>query len=105
MSIDIFYDYKFKGDSEELARIVDEHFSFGYFFAQSLGISYPESLYFELQYDSKEIIEKDISEMTITILIVKRMHFDIQDIEEWIYEGFRDQYPDLEVSIELSDRN
>lgn len=105
MSIDIYYDYKFKGNSEDLARMLREHFSWEYFFAQSLGIPYPESLFFELQYGPERIIEEDITEMTVTILIIKRMHFDIQDIEDLIYDEFRNQYPNLEVSYEFSDEN
>lgn len=105
MSIDIFYDYKFKGKSEDLARMLRDHFSWGYFFAPSLGISYPESLSFDLQYGPERIIDEGITEMTVTILIIKRMHFDIQDIEDLIYEEFRNQYPNLEVSYEFSDEN
>ncbi|MDO5819672.1 MAG: hypothetical protein Q4P11_04990 [Methanobrevibacter sp.] len=97
MSVDIFYDFIFKGESEELARLVDEQFDERWFYPQSLGIDYPESFSYWNSHDRDEIINDEITELNVRILVVKRMHFTNQSIEYDIYDEFKRQYPDLEI--------
>ncbi len=101
MSVDLFYDYIIKGSSEELARFVENHIENGYFRVESLGVEYPEDIDGRNPYDPQEIIDKGICEIKIHLLIVYRMHFENQHVEEDILNAMRELYPDLEITREF----
>ncbi|MBR5504623.1 MAG: hypothetical protein IKV87_09330 [Methanobrevibacter sp.] len=103
MSLDLFYDYVFKGKSEDLRDVVEEHFDEEYFFPQSLGIDYPESFFYSNPYDSEEIIDQGINELRIRVLVVKRLNFTNQNVEWDVLNEFKNKYPDLEIDLEFID--
>lgn len=98
MSADLLYEYKIKGASEELARFVENHIENGYFRVESLGVEYPENIDDRNPYDAQEIMDKGIGEISIRLLIVYRMHFENQHVEEDILNAMRELYPDLEIT-------
>ena len=98
MSVDLFYDYIFKGNSETLAQLVEKHFSMNYFCSESLGVDYPECFDYTNPLSPEEIRSQDINEIKIRMLIVFRAHFIDQHIDETLVEAFKNQYPDLEIS-------
>ena len=100
MSVDMFCDYIFKGNSQELAKLLEYHFSEDDFFTESLGIEYPESFSYWLPCSPKEIMDKGLTELTVRILIVKRWRYGKPDLQEDLLDEFRKQYPDLEIDME-----
>lgn len=101
MSVDLFYSYVFKGNSKDLADLVRNHFTSNYGFPDSL-VDYPESLSYTKQYSAEQIIDEEITEMTVRVLVVKRHQFTNQFIEEDILAEMQNQYPDLEITMVYS---